>query len=39
MGHDVFGVDGNGGIIPKIITNMTDEEMSRQKYVKRFYWH
>ena len=37
--HDVFGVDGNGGSMLKIITNLTDEEMARLKYVRRLYWH
>ena len=39
MNHDVFGVDGNGGTMLKIITNLTDEEMARLKYVRRLYWH
>lgn len=37
--HDVFGIDGNGGHMIKIITDLTDEEMARLKYVKRLYWH
>lgn len=37
--HDVFGVDGNGGEMLKIITALTDEEMARLKYVRRLYWH
>lgn len=37
--NDVFGVDGNGGSMLKIITNLTDEEMARLKYVRRLYWH
>ena len=36
---DVFGADGNGGYMLKIITNLTDEEMSRLKYVRRLAWH
>ena len=36
---DVFGIDGNGGHMLKIITNLTDEEMARLKYVRRLYWH
>ena len=36
---DVFGADGNGGHMLKIITNLTDEEMSRLKYVRRLNWH
>ena len=37
--HDVFGLDGNGGDMLKIITDLTDEEMARLKYVRRLYWH
>ena len=37
--EDVFGMDGNGGRMIKIITNLTDEEMARLKYVRRLYWH
>jgi hypothetical protein len=37
--HDVFGFDGNGGSMLKIITDLTDEEMARLKYVRRLYWH
>ena len=37
--NDVFGVDGNGGSMIKIITDLTDEEMARLKYVRRLYWH
>ena len=37
--NDVFGLDGNGGHMLKIITNLTDEEMARLKYVRRLYWH
>ena len=37
--NDVFGADGNGGHMLKIITNLTDEEMSRLKYVRRLSWH
>ena len=36
---DVYGLDGNGGHMLKIITNLTDEEMARLKYVRRLYWH
>jgi len=35
----VFGPDGNGGHMLKIVTNLTDEEMARLKYVRRIYWH
>ncbi len=37
--YDVFGFDGNGGSMLKIITDLTDEEMARLKYVRRLYWH
>ena len=36
---DMFGIDGNGGHTLKILTNLTDEEMSRLKYVRRLMWH
>lgn len=36
---DVYGIDGNGGHMIKILTNLTDEEMARLKYVRRLYWH
>ena len=39
LGHEVFGLDGNGGKMLKIITELTDEEMARLKYVRRLYWH
>ena len=37
--YGVFGFDGNGGNMIKIITELTDEEMARLKYVRRLYWH
>ena len=37
--EDVFGIDGNGGHMLKIITNLTDEEMARLKFTRRMYWH
>jgi hypothetical protein len=37
--NEVFGPDGNGGHMLKIVTNLTDEEMARLKYVRRIYWH
>ena len=37
--NDIFGYDGNGGDILKIITNLTDEEMARLKYARRTGWH
>ena len=36
---DIFGYDGNGGDMIKIITNLTDEEMARMKHVRRMHWH
>jgi hypothetical protein len=36
---DIFGYDGNGGDILKIITDLTDEEMARLKYGRRTNWH
>ena len=39
MNWEVFGHDGNGGSMLKIVTNLTDEEMARLKYVRRIYWH
>lgn len=37
--YEVFGLDGNGGKMLKIITDLTDEEMARQKFVRRLNWH
>lgn len=37
--NEIFGYDGNGGDITKIITNLTDEEMARLKYCRRTSWH
>lgn len=39
INHEMFGMDGNGGGMLKIITDLTDEEMARLKYVRRLYWH
>ena len=39
INNDVYGIDGNGGHMLKILTNLTDEEMARLKYVRRLYWH
>jgi len=36
---EVFGLDGNGGKMLKIITNLTDEEIARLKFVRRMHWH
>jgi hypothetical protein len=37
--YEVFGLDGNGGKMLKIITDLTDEEMARLKFVRRLNWH
>ena len=37
--YEVFGHDGNGGRMLKIITNLSDEEMARLKFVRRLNWH
>lgn len=39
MNLEVFGLDGNGGRMLKIITNLTDEEIARLKFVRRLQWH
>ena len=39
INEDVFGIDGNGGKMLKIITNLTDEEIARLKFVRRMHWH
>ena len=39
INQEVFGYDGNGGRILKIITNLTDEEIARLKFVRRMNWH
>lgn len=36
---EVFGHDGNGGKMLKIITDLSDEEMARLKHVRRLAWH
>ena len=36
---EIFGLDGNGGDMLKIITDLTDEEMARLKFVRRTTWH
>ena len=36
---NIYGMDGNGGKMLKIITDLTDEEMARLKYVRRLAWH
>mmetsp|Transcript_32817 Transcript_32817/g.50116 ORF Transcript_32817/g.50116 Transcript_32817/m.50116 type:complete len:105 (-) Transcript_32817:43-357(-) len=37
--NDVFGFDGNGGKMLKILTDLTDEEMARLKHARRLAWH
>ena len=37
--YEVFGLDGNGGRMLKIITDLTDEEIARLKFVRRMNWH
>jgi hypothetical protein len=37
--NQVFGQDGNGGSMLKIITDLTDEEMARLKHNRRMMWH
>ena len=39
ISSEVFGWDGNGGKMLKIVTDLTDEEMARLKYVRRLAWH
>ena len=39
INQDVFGLDGNGGHMLKILTNLTDEEMARLKFQRRLFWH
>ena len=39
INDDVYGIDGNGGHMIKILTNLTDEEMARLKFTRRMYWH
>ena len=36
---EVFGYDGNGGKMLKIISDLSDEEMARLKHVRRLAWH
>jgi hypothetical protein len=37
--NETFGYDGNGGKMLRILTDLTDEEMARLKYVRRLQWH
>lgn len=36
---DVFGYDGNGGKMLRIVTDLSDEEIARLKHVRRLAWH
>ena len=36
---EVYGHDGNGGKMLKIITDLSDEEIARLKHVRRLAWH
>ena len=37
--NEVYGHDGNGGKMLKIITDLSDEEIARLKHVRRLAWH
>ena len=37
--YEVYGIDGNGGKMLKIITDLTDEEIARLKHVRRLAWY
>ncbi len=37
--NEVFGLDGNGGHMLKIVTDLTDEEIAKLKFTKRLHWH
>lgn len=39
MNVEVYGTDGNGGRMLKIITNLSDEEIARLKFARRLMWH
>ena len=36
---EVYGHDGNGGKMLKIISDLSDEEIARLKHVRRLAWH
>ncbi len=36
---EVYGVDGNGGHMLKIVSDLTDEEIARLKFQRRMAWH
>ena len=37
--NEVFGRDGNGGHMLKIVTDLTDQEIATLKFTKRLHWH
>ena len=39
VNNEVFGLDGNGGHMLKIVTDLTDEEIAKLKFTKRLHWH
>ena len=39
VNNEVFGQDGNGGHMLKIVTDLTDEEIAKLKFTKRLHWH
>lgn len=39
VNSEVFGMDGNGGRMLRIVTNLTDEEVAKLKFVRRMNWH
>ena len=39
VNNEVFGRDGNGGHMLKIVTDLTDEEIAKLKFTKRLHWH
>lgn len=36
---EVWGLDGNGGHMLKIVSDLSDEEIARLKHVRRLVWH
>ena len=39
LNREVFGYDGNGGHMIKILTDLTDEEIAKLKFARRLMWH
>ena len=39
LNDEVFGSDGNGGRMLKIVTDLTDEEIAKLKFSRRLAWH